>query len=204
MLILSTCAAAGCGYFKPTQPEAPKPGSAIIPNYRQPDSTLETIARAIAAKASGQSAYGGAFADSALDGREFHAFFDLQTLNRLAQSGITPPEDWTHSDELSFFARFVTLSSVPEGSDYLFVWAKDPIPGGDDYQSETATLYREYHAYAILQDNETLTFARGFAALYFVRANSKWVIVRWQDREANDANLAAGEECMGQRRLEQP
>jgi hypothetical protein len=199
-------AAAGCGYFKPAQPEAPLPGSSIIPNYRQPDSTLETIARAIADKgrSNGQSAYSGAFADTALDGREFHAFFDPATLNRLAGLGITPPADWTHTDETSFYARFVTLSSVPQGSDYLFVWAKDPAPGGDDYQSDTATLYREYHAYAILQNNETLTFARGFAALYLVRESSKWVIVRWEDREASDANLSAGEESMGQRRLEQP
>jgi hypothetical protein len=205
-VLISGALAAGCGYFKPAQPETPEPGSAIIPNYGQPDNTLETIAKAIADKgrSNGQSAYTGAFADTALDGREFHAFFDAQTLNYLAQFGITPPADWTHKDEHDFYARFVTLTSVPQGSDYLFVWTKDPSPGGDDIQSDRATLYREYHAYAILQDNVTLTFARGFATLYLVRASSKWLIVRWEDHQASDANLSAGEECMGQRRLEQP
>ncbi len=201
-LALVLGALSGCGYFRPASPEAPRPGTSVVPNYSQPDSTLGTVARAIADKgrSNGQSAYSGAFGDTTVDGREFHAFFDPQTVNHMAQLGITPPPDWDHAHEDNFYSRFVTLSSVPAGATYLFQWSKD-VTTEDDYQSDTATLYREYRAIAILQGGETQIFARGFAALVFVRASSKWVIVRWQDREATDANRDAGELSMGERRL---
>ena len=195
--------APGCDYFKPATPETPQAGTSVVPNYNQPDSTLDTVARAIADKgrSNGQSAYAGAFADTTVDAREFHAFFDTQTLARMAALGITPPLDWDHAHEANFYPRLVTLSSVPAGATYLFQWSKDET-AEDDYQADTATLYREYRAIAILQGGQTQIFARGFAALTLVHASSKWVIVRWQDREAADANRDAGEESLGQRRLE--
>jgi len=201
-LITTIVGFAGCGYFRPTAPETSKLGSGIIPNYRQPDSTLATLARGIENKGRGLSAYIGGFADSTNDGREFHAFFDPATVNRMQQRGISPPDDWNRAhEEQDFYPRFVTLSTVPAEAEYLMTWAKDPTPGEDDYGSDTATLYREYRVYGIL-NGETQNIARGFASLYFINVSSKWLLVRWDDREATNADLASGELCWGQRRLE--
>ena len=204
LLVTAIVACGGCDYFRPAVPETSTLGSGIIPNYRQPDSTLTTLARGIQDKGrtNGLAAYIGGFADSTNDGREFHAFFDPATVNRMQQRGISPPDDWNRGhEEQDFYPRFVTLSTVPAEAEYLVTWIKDPTPGEDDYGSETATLYREYRVYGIL-GGETQHIARGFASLYFVKVSSKWLLVRWDDREATNADLASGELCWGQRRLE--
>ena len=193
----------GCDYFRPGKPELSKVGSVIVPNYRQEDSTLAYLARGIEDKGrtNGLSVYIGGFADTTNDGREFHAFFDAQTVTRMQQRGVTN-FDWDRGrEEQDFYPKFVTLSTVPPEAEYLVTWTKDPQPGEDDYGSDTALLYREYWVYAIF-GGQTQTIAHGFARLYFIKVSSKWVIVRWDDREADNADLAAGEICLGQRRVE--
>src|SRR5439155_3165329 len=103
--------AAGCDYFRPGKPELSKVGSAIVPNYRQEDSTLAYLARGIEDKGrtNGLSVYIGGFADTTNDGREFHAFFDAQTVNRMQQRGVTNL-DWDRGrDEQDFYPKLVIL-----------------------------------------------------------------------------------------------
>ena len=72
-----------CNLFQPARPEPPT-GSAITPDYTDPYNVLNTMTQAIEDKArrNGQTAYIRAFADSGLDGRAFHAFFDPASVAR--------------------------------------------------------------------------------------------------------------------------
>jgi hypothetical protein len=196
----------GCEWFRPADPEPPAPGDSIVPDYSDPNSVLETIALAVANKgrANGQAAYAGAFADTAVDARGFHAFFDPQTVNRMEQRGVVVPADWDHDDEESFYSRLVTLPAVPANSTYLMKWEEDVSQDEDDIQPETARLYRRYTIEAISDEGaEVLTVSLGLVTLDLVKLSStRWAIVSWRDREAHGANLEAGEVSMGQRRLE--
>lgn len=190
--------ASGCKYFEPAQPEAPSAPS-IFPNYTSPDSTLESMAKGIQDKGrtNGQSVYVGALSDS------FQAFFDPLTVERMGQQGVVPPDRWLKPDEDVFYGRFIQLRTVPATAQYVMRWAKDQTQGEDVFESTTAVLHREYHVYAILNDADEAVIARGFATLYFVSESaSHWALVRWQDREASDAQIDKGEICFGQRRLE--
>ena len=203
VLAMALLGVAGCGYFRPANPEKPAVGTSISTNYRNPDSTLETLAHGIADKgaSNGLAAYIGGFADSTSSGREFHAFFDAVTVNRLQQIGVVIPADWDRGREEEFYARFVTLSAAPSSADYIFQWIKDETLGEDDYASDPVVLHREYRVFASL-GGESQYIAHGFATLYLAKLGSQFLLVRWDDREAPGANLAAGEVCFGQRRLE--
>jgi len=197
-LALALVAGAGCDYFKPANPEAPSLTSVIIPNYSQPENTLETLAKGIEDKGrtNGLSAYSGGLAE------RFQAGFDAQTVNRMEQQGVVVPEDWNLGREESFYSKFVTLSTVPLNSEYNFQWVDDQTQGEDVHEAELAILQKEYRAFAILQGGESRYIARGFATLHFIKVSARWVITRWEDREKNDAQIEQGEVSMGQRRLE--
>jgi hypothetical protein len=198
----------GCEWFRPDDPEAPQGGgAAIVPNYAEPDSVLETMARAIENKgrSNGQAAYIGAFADTTADvTRGFHAFFDPQTVNRMEQRGIVIPDDWDHDDEEAFYSRLVTLPSVPANSAFVLQWSEDVSQGEDEIAAETARLYRKYTITAITAEGaDLITVALGLATLDLVKlSTTRWAIVTWQDREWPGANLENGEISFGQRRLE--
>jgi hypothetical protein len=201
VLALVAVALPSCDLFRPAEPEAPT-RSVRIPNYSTLDSTLTMIAYGIEAKASGngQAVYIGAFADTMTDPRGFHAFFDPQTISRMQQAGITPPSDWNRPLEEDFYARFVTLS---QSSEYSMEWTVDETPGDEEITPETALLHRQYRVFAIQGDELTGTLARGLVSLYFVKVSAdRWAVVRWQDREFPEADIANGEVCFGQRRLE--
>lgn len=207
-LLLATCAVAGCEWFRPDDPET-SDGDVIVPNYAQPDSVLETMAQAIANKGAtnGQSAYIGAFADSSVDARGFHAFFDPQTINRLEQSGTVIPDDWGYGDESNFYLRLIRVPEVPPNSDYIMQWLPDPTQGLDEIDAERAILYRQYRLFAVPKEGELqgefLPVARGLVTLEMVAlSTTRWGIVRWQDREWPGADRENGEISMGERRLE--
>jgi hypothetical protein len=190
----------GCGLFKPASPQPPI-GSAIVGRYNFPDTTLNTLALAIADKAqtNGQSVYIAGFADSAVDGVDFHAFFDPATVLRFTSGGHSPPDlNWGIRYEQNFYVKFAQLQP---GATYQFIWQVDSTSVIDDIQPTTALLHRKYRAFAALADTSVL-LSRGYADLAFVKVGSDWKIVRWQDREDPAANLDAGELSFGQRRLE--
>lgn len=203
---VAALALGGCEWFRPADPEPPR-GSSIVPNYSEPDSVLETMARAVGNKGrtNGQAAYLGAFADTTVDQtRGFHAFFDPQTVNRMAQRGIVIPDDWDHDDEESFYSRLVTLPSVPANSEFVLQWTEDVSQGEDEVTPETARLYRKYTITAITQESaDLISVALGLVTLDLVKlSGTRWAIVTWQDREWPGANLENGEISLGQRRLE--
>lgn len=196
---LALLAGAGCDYFKPADPEAPSPTSVIIPNYSQPENTLETLAKGIEDKGrtNGLSAYAGGLAE------DFKAGFDAQTVNRMEQQGVVVPDEWNLSREEAFYSKFVTLSTVALNSEYSFRWIRDETQGEDVNEAELAILHKEYQVFAIRQNGETVYIANGFATLHFSKVSAnRWAITRWEDRERNDADIGQGEVSMGQRRLE--
>ena len=99
--------------FQTGRSEAPSPTSVIIPNYSQPENTLETMAKGIQDKGrtNGLSAYSGGLAEN------FQATFDAQTVNRMEQRGVVVPDEWNLAREEAFYSKFVTLSLVPLNSE---------------------------------------------------------------------------------------
>ncbi len=194
----------GCDLFRPATPEPPS-GSAIIPSYSSPSSTLQTIANAIEAKgqSNGQSVYIDAFADTTSDGAGFHAFLDPVTEARMRSLGITIPQDWDRGLEDTFYGKFVRRPQVPSSAVYIFQWSIDQTQGNDDSTATDATLHREYRVLAAVSETDVGTIARGFVTLSFVKVSaSRWAVRRWQDREAPDADREKGEVSMGERRVE--
>jgi hypothetical protein len=192
--------AQGCGLFKPASPQPPI-GSAIVGRYNDPDTTLTTLALAISDKAqtNGQTVYMAGFADSTLDGVDFHAFFDPATVARFTSGGHAPPDlNWGDRYEQNFYVKFAQLQ--PSAA-YQFVWQDDSTSVSDDRQPTTALLHRRYRVFAALSDT-SISLSRGYVDLGFVKIGSDWKIVRWQDREDPAANIDAGELSFGQRRLE--
>ena len=193
-------AAQGCGLFKPASPQPPI-GSAIVGRYNFPDTTLNTLALAVGDKAqtNGQSVYMAGFADSSVDGVDFHAFFDPATVARFTSGGHAPPDlNWGTRYEQNFYVKFAQLQ--PSAA-YQLVWQVDSTSVIDDIQPTTALLHRKYRVFAALSDT-SVALARGYVDLAFVKVGSDWKIVRWQDREDPVANIDAGELSFGQRRLE--
>jgi len=191
----------GCGLFKPASPQPPIFGSGIVGRYNLPDTTLNTLALGIADKAqtNGQSVYMAGFADSSVDGVDFHAFFDPATVVRFTSGGHAPPDlNWRTPYEQNFYVKF---AQIQPSATYQFIWQVDSTSVIDDIQPTTALLHRKYRAFAALGDT-AISLARGYADLSFVKIGSDWKIVRWQDREDPAANIDAGELSFGQRRLE--
>jgi hypothetical protein len=98
-----TAIATGCTE-KPTRPAA-SPGPFIHTTFVAPESTLATLALAVHAR--NTLVYGLCFADTAVEGRDFHATFDPADLTAFEQSGGVVPLDWHRTSELSFFPQFV-------------------------------------------------------------------------------------------------
>lgn len=192
-----------CNFFQPATPEPPT-GEAITPNYSDPDATLGTMKQAIEDKGrrNGQTVYLRAFADTTVDRRGFHAFFDPVSV---ARANRTPPDDWDVPEEGNFYNKFATLP-VGASSSYLMEWGTEPYPGAPDDEEDpaagTAVLRRHYEVTAALESGDGLLIAHGNADLYFVRLSSdRWAIVRWDDHE-DDPMPNPEALSFGQRRLE--
>ena len=107
ILIALSLAVSGCGLFstRPANPPGQGPGG-VPPNFTSPESTLATFARAVHFR--DVTNFGLALADTAGDGREFHAAFDPADIIEWTSSGHpTYPADWRRSDELTLFPQFV-------------------------------------------------------------------------------------------------
>jgi hypothetical protein len=203
-LVLGAALVGSCGYFRPADPEPPS-GNTVIPNYETPEDVLETLALAVADKglSNGLSAYIGGFADTLTDLRGFHGFFDPATLQKAVQNNWTIPDDWNRVREEEFYGRLVKPEGIPANSDFFMEWDVDPTQGEDEPGTERQVLHREYLVFATLPTGGDLTIAQGFATLEFIRVSpSRWVIVRWQDREDPTAVVSEGEVAMGYRRLD--
>jgi hypothetical protein len=176
----------GCYLFQPRNPQPPSQGGVAM-DYSAPDSSLATMARAIEARAGGNSlsAYLGALADSIVNGdrQGFLAFFDPAAVVVWENSsGRVPPAAGDLKLENQLFGSLPTLSPNP----YLFSWLNDvDHPHDEVLGPNTMLLHRQYLLVAVpdgaVKDD---TLAIGYADLTFIRAatGDKWVIARWQDR----------------------
>ena len=193
-----TLTGSGCNLFEPAQPEHPN-AEAIIPDYSDPDRTLDMIAQAVRDKArtNGSSIYIGAFADSTSPTTPAYHHFFWHT--DVEDTGITPPADWSDSHELNFYSKFINL----RGDEYQFIWEPDDESGLDDLGVRTAKLYRRYRVVTETEEGiGTGTIALGFADLTLVKgADESWRITIWRDRVDQTADVGAEEVTLGRRRL---
>lgn len=171
----------GCNFFRPETPEAPIGGQSILTNFSEPDSTLATIARAMAAKSSGAPVYRAAFAQStASDIPGYHHIFyppDAQAWS--AAAGRDPPADWGYEDEQIFFNSFVQS----RGEEFAMAWGPDPDNNDPPPGTSTSTIHRHYLVTAVSDDGGATILAVGFADLMFYKgADGNWVMTRWEDR----------------------
>lgn len=200
---------AGCNYFKPTDPEVPPPGPAIIGDYSTAEATLATVVQAVQAKGQPGAAavYSGAFADSTVHGDipGFHQVFWPQDAARWIAAGRTVPTDWNFRSESQFYDKGTqSLIQLRPGS-YQLTW--EPDPNNADRIGNPTLLHRRYTLLALGEDQKvTDIVARGFADLTFQQAsNGDWFITRWEDREDPEPYDPTGKltnVTWGQRRLE--
>jgi hypothetical protein len=170
----------GCiGLFEPAVPQPPETSGNvnIVRDYRDPISTLGTMAAGIAAKGlgNGKAAYVGAFADSTVDGVPFYATFDPAVAARYP----TVPT-WNLGLESNFYSDFVGLRS----DGYTMRWTEASAPGDEiDLLNGEAEIYRRYEVFTVAEDGSTLgRIAVGIAHLFYKRFGSRWAIVRWEDQ----------------------
>ena len=208
-LLLALVALGGCDYFRPADPEPPSAGATFLPDYSDPDSTLATIARAIAVKGVGigASAYAGAFAESVTAGSiaGYHQLFwplDVSAWST-AVGDRPPPGDWGFTLEQNFYANGATALIRLRPDAYQMEWAPDPL-NPDDSGAETATIHRHYLVTTRTDDGALNTYlAIGYADLKFIRfSDANWRIVRWEDRRDPNADPGDQEQVtLGRRRL---
>lgn len=189
IVLLLALLGAGCDSFRPADPEPPPVGTGFVPDYSQPDSTLATIAKAIADKGVtiGSVAYAGAFAESLGAGAiaGFHHLFWPEDVASFQGAGGTPPSDWGYALEQTFHSRFIRLR--PDS--YRLEWVPDP-PNPDDVSADEATIHRHYRVTThSFQGTQTSVLAVGFADLRLIRfSDGAWRIVRWDDRRDSAAD----------------
>jgi len=172
----------GCkGLFTPAIPEPPS-GSPIVPDYRSPEATLNTMKLGIAAKGLGASAWLGAFPDSTRpeEGPAYHQIFDPFDLASFeAACQCDGPSDWRAGQEQNFYLAFIAVRPSDEYAASFEVVEDHPDvdPVGD-----TANRYRYYKVLATAPDgNSRLVIAIGFADLTFTKEGDRWLITRWED-----------------------
>lgn len=210
VLLLAWLASIGavgmCDLFRPATPEAGGSGTVILTNYTDPDSTLSTMARGIAAKSNGTDAYMGGIADTVRDLHLFRTFFDQSVLSRyFSIPGALPYPDPWGQQERTFFFNFIQYKA---NAQYEMTWAPDnfnPDPPTDP-NAPLALIHRAYKVTAKQSDGSQLIIAVGYAELLFVHTTTgRWVIAVWSDHVdpayggANPNN--PDEVCMGWRRL---
>lgn len=178
--VVLTIPMAGCGLFNPDDPEPPvKPGTPL-PSLQSADSALYCILVGIATK--NRLLYEHALPDTLLDGTNFHAFFDPQDLVDYANTGTTPPTDWTTPEEKTFIGQYTTL--VPVAS-YDVATLPD-ANRADSPGSEETIFYRHYR---VSFGSPPQFIGVGLADLYFHRVgvSQDWKLIRWVDRRDTSA-----------------
>jgi hypothetical protein len=172
---------AGCGLFTPEKPPPPVGSGFHIPSLQTPDSALYCIVVGIASK--NTQLYEAALPDTLLDGTNFHAFFDPQDLIDYANTGTTPPTDWTSTEEKTFIGLFKSL--VPVAS---YSVAIVPDANRADVLQPDETIY--YRHYRISFGSPPQFLGVGLADLYFRRVgvNQDWKMIRWVDRRDTTAS----------------
>ena len=208
--VIALAASAG-GCVNPFQPATPEPptGSPVIENFTTPDKLLATMADAIMKQgSSGRNAYYDALADST--GPATPAFYAFHYPAVVDAWRITakrdPPNPWGLRLEKLFYD---SLISILPGFNYTFTWVRDETYSQLDQLDETAgtALYHRYYELQASSSDGGINklIAVGYADLYMQKVNSRWFLVRWEDRvsPAYGVNPADSDNrSMGWRRLD--
>jgi hypothetical protein len=171
---------AGCGLFTPEKPPAPVNSGTPLPNLQSADSALYCIVVGIATK--NTRLYEHALPDTLLDGTNFHAFFDPQDLVDYANTGTTPPADWTSTDEKTFIGQYTNFVPAPSYNVALV-----PDQNRADVPGPNESIY--YRHYRVSFGSPAQFIGVGLADLYFRRVgvNQDWKMIRWVDRRDTTA-----------------
>jgi hypothetical protein len=210
LLLLAWLASIGsigmCDLFRPATPESGGTGTVILTNYNDPDSTLVTMARGLAAKNNGTNAYMGGIADTIRDLHTFRTVFDQAVLSRYNSipGALEIPDPWG-DQERTFFFNFIQYKT---NAVYNMTWTTDnfnPDPPTDP-NAPLALIHRHYQVTAKQSDGSLAIIAVGYAELLFIHTTTgRWVIAVWSDHVdpafggANPPN--PDQVCLGWRRL---
>ena len=181
-LVAALAAIPGCNFFRPAQPQ-PFTAAPFLPDYRDPNATLQTIADGLRDKARtiGITAYAGAFAEStsATTPAYHHFFWPDDVFNWSSANGGRSAPDWDFRLEQNFYIKFVNL----RGAAYGLQWSEDVLHP-DDVRDNQASVHRHYLLTTETEDGTiTDTLAVGYADLTFIRSPAaSWRITRWDDR----------------------
>jgi hypothetical protein len=181
LALVLTIPLAGCGLFNPEKPQPPNAGSGTRkPSLQTPDSALYCVVVGIASK--NTQLYEFALPDTLLDGTNFHAFFDPQDLVDYANTGTTPPSDWTSPDEKTFIGSYTSFLPV---TSYNVALTLDS--NRQDVLQPDETIY--YRHYRVSFGTPPQFIGVGLADLYFRRVgvNQDWKMIRWVDRRDTTA-----------------
>jgi hypothetical protein len=164
------------------------------PNLTVVDSALYCVLAGIATK--NTTLYGFVLPDTLMDGVYFHASFDPQDLADYANTGSTPPSDWTTPDEKTFISQYVTLVHV---SKYDVVVRSDESRP-DSLGPDESIFHRHYR---VSYGSPPHFIGVGVADLTFRRVgiNQDWKMIRWIDRRDTSA---VGVRTIGRQRLGPP
>lgn len=159
-------------------PEAPTYGDPPATNFTRPESTLATLARAVHDRSI--TNYGQCFADTLLEGREFHAVHDQADVLFWQNAGhpITIV-DWRRNDELTLFPQFV--ANYPDFFYDTYFTIDDSRGGVVDIGGPTQKQVWNMH-YRVWAG--TTPVAAGSAGLTFERVGlaTEYKITYWEDR----------------------
>jgi hypothetical protein len=177
-LVALVCAFLLAGCVPATRPRE-QVGEPIPPNYQMPESTLATLARSI--HDGSLTNYSAAFADTILEGREFHATFDSADVAAWLTTHPSVPDDWNRAAEMTFFPEFVGHHFAPLDATFEVDEARGGIVdmGGPTYKQVWNVRYRvRAGTVAVVAGAAALTFER--VGLMGESGDSK--LTRWVDR----------------------
>jgi len=198
-LLAGLVAAAGCGYFRPTEPEIPT-SPPLRSNYSHPDSSLESMNIGLGDKSTqGSGVYMTALAESISTSTPgFHQLFWPEDI--VDWSGVVP-SDWNWSFELRLYSYLIDLRPLDT---YRLIWADGQTTDDIDFVVGVAQIQRRYRVVTYNTDGDSTIIAIGFADLTFYRdAQSRWVITRWADRSDPEADPGDQDQVtLGRRRLQ--
>ena len=156
---------------------ATNPPGPVVDDFTTPAGTLSALVRAVHER--NTISYGLCLADTATEGRDFHATCDPADSTAFEQAGGVSPGYWNKETELTFFAQFVTY--LPNAR-YDVHFRLDTGPGNIvDVGGATAKkIYNEHYrvwsgASPVCAGAAHLTFER-------VGASGEYRITFWEDR----------------------
>src|SRR5262249_41466003 len=142
-----------------------------------PESTLATLALAVHERS--PSVYGQCLADTTIEGRDFHAAFDPSDLIAFAQTGGTPPTDWTRASQLSFLPQFLSYLT---NAKYDVTFRLDTGPGSivDLGGPTQKKIYNEH--YRVFAGSSPVCAGAAYLSFERVGQAGEYRLTYWEDR----------------------